>query len=213
MNQRKELTNMKMHHVQRAIWQAWTANLLIIALVSGAQADSIEGSASNDFLDLSYSRNAGLIGLNDQELTLSLFMNEENNVIPYATLSKEVLKGATPIHFNIGARIYFAALTEPDDDVAGVAFGASGRYKLPFDRIPGLGRFPISIRSSIFFAPSITTSGSGIEIIDADFVRAEIELTPLIRGFAGLRLLEFDRNSGEDRLIDSVIYGGASFTF
>ena len=205
---------MKMHHVQGAIWQAWTANLLIIALVSGAQADSIEGAFSNDFLDLSYSRNAGLIGLNDQELTLSLFMNEKNNVIAYATLSKEVLKGASPIHFNIGARIYFAALTEPDDDVVGVAFGASGRYKLPFDRIPGLGQFPISIRSSIFFAPSITTSGSGIKIIDADFVRGEIELTPLIRGFAGLRLLEFDgRSSGEDRLIDSVIYGGASFTF
>jgi len=68
---------MKMHHVQGAIWQAWTANLLIIALVSGAQADSIEGAFSNDFLDLSYSRNAGLIGLNDQELTLSLFMNEK----------------------------------------------------------------------------------------------------------------------------------------
>lgn len=204
---------MKMRHVQTAIWQGWTANLLMIVLVSVAQADSIEGSFSNDFGELVYSRDAGLIGLKDQELAIGLFLNEDNNVVPHFTLSTGVLKDKLPIQFAIGGRGYFAALTEPDDDVVGVAFGASGRYKLPFDRLPVLGQFPIHIRSSIYFAPAITTSGSDIEIIDADFVRGEIELTPTIHGFAGVRLFEFDRAPGDDTLLDSIIYGGASFTF
>lgn len=204
---------MKMHHVQRAIWQAWTANLLIIALVSGAQADSIEGSANSNFAELTYSRDADVIGLKDQALALGLLLNEDRNTTLHFTLSKEVLKDKAPIQFAIGGRVYFARLVDPDDDVVGVAFGASGRYKLPFDRIPGLGQFPIFIRSSIFFAPAVTTSGSGTEIIDADFVRGEIELTPRILAFAGLRWFKFDRNSGDTTLIDSVIYGGARFNF
>jgi hypothetical protein len=199
---------MKMRHVQTAICQGWTASLLMIVLVSVAQADSIEGSFSNDFGELVYSRDAGLIGLKDQEMAIGLFLSEDNNVVPHFTLSTEVLKGKSPIQFAISGRVYFAALTEPDDDVVGVAFGASGRYKLPI-----LGRFPLSIRSSIYFAPAITTSGSEIEIIDVDFVRGELELTPRIHGFAGLRLFEFDRDPGEDTLIDTVIYGGARFTF
>ena len=204
---------MKLRHVQAAIWQGWTANLLMIMLVSVAQADNIEGSFSNDFGELIYSRDAGLIGLKNQELAIGLFLNEDNNVVPHFTLSTEVLKDKSPIRFTVGGRAYFGVLTEPDDDVVGLAFGASARYKLPFDRFPVLERFPIHISSGIYFAPAITTSGSNIEIIDVDFVRGEIELTPRIHGFAGLRLFEFDREPGEDTLIDSVIYGGARFTF
>src|SRR5918992_5506078 len=123
---------MKMRHVRTAIWQGWTANLLMIVLVSVAQADSIEGSFSNDFGELIYSRDAGLIGLKDQELAIGLFLNEDNNVVPHFTLSTEVLKDKLPIQFAIGGRGYFLALPEPADHVGGGGFGARRRFKIPF---------------------------------------------------------------------------------
>src|ERR687896_1616284 len=123
---------MKMRHVRTAIWQGWTANLLMIVLVSVAQADSIEGSFSNDFGELIYSRDAGLIGLKDQELAIGLFLNEDNNVIPHFTLSTEVLKDKLPIQFAIGGRGYFSALTQPRHHLVGLGFGPSGRFKNPF---------------------------------------------------------------------------------
>src|ERR671914_1837251 len=125
---------MKMRHVQTAIWQGWTANLLMIVLVSVAQADSIEGSFSNDFGELIYSRDAGLIGLKDQELAIGLFLNEDNNVVPHFTLSTEVLKDKLPIQFAIGGRGYFLARTQPRDDGGGGAVGGHRRYKNTFFR-------------------------------------------------------------------------------
>src|ERR687895_1075064 len=114
---------MKMHHVQTAIWQGWTANLLMIVLVSVAQADSIEGSFSNDFGELIYSRDAGLIGLKDQELAIGLFLNEDNNVIPHFTVSTEVLKDKLPIQFAIGGGGDFLGRPQPPHAVGGGGFG------------------------------------------------------------------------------------------
>jgi hypothetical protein len=70
---------MKMRHVQTAIWQGWTANLLMIVLVSVAQADSIEGSFSNDFGELIYSRDAGSIGMKDPKRAVPTVLTSNRN--------------------------------------------------------------------------------------------------------------------------------------
>jgi hypothetical protein len=177
-----------------------------------AYGDDIEVAFSNEFAELTYARDSGLIGLKEQKLAISLLVTEANSLVAQATLFSEVLKGKAPIELNIGGRFYLAGLTEPDDDIMALAFGARGRYKLPLDQFPVINRFPLYVSSSIFFAPEITTSGTDINITDIDYVRGEIELTSTINGFVGVRLLDIDRDPGKDDIVNEL-YAGARFNF
>ncbi len=177
-----------------------------------AHGDDIEVAFSNEVAELTYARDAALFGLKQQKLAAGLLMTEDNSIVVQATLFNEVLRGKSPVEIDIGARFYLAGLTEPDDDIMALAFGARGRFKLPLDQFPVINRFALYVSSSIFFAPEITTSGTDINITDIDYVRGEIELTPTINGFVGVRKLDIDRDPGKGEIVNEL-YVGARFKF
>lgn len=184
------------------------------AVAGPAAANEVEASLGNKFGELLYTRDAAPVSLPDGDLTVAMLMTENNNLLAHATLDMEVLAEKTPVEFKIGARLYLASLVEPDDDIMGLGFGASGRFRLPFDRLPLLKRFPFYIAASIYFSPEITTSGAGVDVTDIHVIRGELELAPNILGVVGLRSLDIDRASGaQEDIVDERVYAGVRIRF
>jgi hypothetical protein len=177
-------------------------------------AGDLEVLFSNKSGEISYIRDGSFINLDDSEISVGVFMNEDNNTIPYAGLLSEVLKdkvrlAKSPLKFYLGGRLYTAFLNTPEDDVFGLAFSASLRYTIPFERIP------LHLATSIHFAPEVLTSGTNTNIFDWHVVRAEIDLTEHTTGFVGFRKFEIDRPEGvgSDRDLDEKVHLGLRFRF
>jgi len=189
----------------------WSATLCLIAgaaAINPAQADEFEVSLANKFGEVRYARDAAILGIENGGVSAGFLRTSANDSVVHGTVYTPILQGAVPVSINIGARIYLASLVEPGDDVIGVAFGASARYKLPV-----LDRWPIYIASQIFFAPEITTSSNSIDILDVHVIRGEMEVTPAIDALVGLRSLRVDRTFGDDDVVDERFYVGVRFRF
>lgn len=165
--------------------------------------NELEVLLSNKTLEGNYYRTASMFWLRDQEFTAGVFLTEENDVLLKGGFSTDVLQQKTPLDIDIGARIYLGFITEPDDDIIGLAPGIRGRYTLDM-----FEQFPISIASSIYYAPEIITSGRDIDILDVEPIRGELGLTPNIKFVAGLRVLDVG-----DKDLDNSLNLGASFKF
>jgi hypothetical protein len=165
--------------------------------------NELEVLLSNKTLEANYYRNASVFWLRDQEFTGGVFLTEDNDVLLRGGFSTDVLQKKTPLDIDIGARIYLGFITDPDDDVIGLAPGIRGRYTLDM-----FEQFPISVASSIYYAPEILTSGSDIDILDVEPIRGELGLTPNIKFIAGFRVLDVG-----DKSLDNVFDLGASFRF
>ncbi|MFU8815827.1 MAG: hypothetical protein ACNA7W_10815 [Pseudomonadales bacterium] len=179
-----------------------------LGAVAPAQADEFEISLANKFGEIRYARDGEFIGLPDGGVSVAFLTTSANESVIHGTVYTDVLEGETPLSINVGARLYMARLVEPGDDVVGLGFGASARYKLPV-----LPRWPIYLAASIFFAPEVTTSGSSTDILDVHIIRGEMELTPSIDGLIGLRSLRIDRNVGDEDVVDERLYLGVRFRF
>lgn len=165
--------------------------------------NELEVLLSNKTLEGNFYRNASMFGLRDQEFTAGVFLTEDNDVLLKGGVSTDVLQKKTPLDIDIGARIYMGFLTAPDDDVVGIGPGIRGRYTLEV-----IEEYPISLASSIYYAPEILTSGSDLDILDVEPIRAEVGLTPNIKAIAGLRVLDVG-----DQTLDNTLNLGASFRF
>ncbi len=100
---------------------------------------------------------------------------------------------------------YAALLDDPDDDVFGLAPGLEARYALPFGT-------PMAVVGNIFYAPDILTFGDADDVLDFN-VRFEVQFIPRAVGFVGYRLLDFDRDEGEDDEIVENVQLGLRFAF
>lgn len=189
----------------------WSAALCLVAVVFAArpaQADEFEISIANKFGEVRYARDAAILGIENGGLSAGFLRTSANDSLIHGTVYTPILEDMVPISFNIGARIYLASLVEPGDDIVGIAFGASARYKLPV-----LERWPIYLASQIFFAPEITTSGRSVDILDVHVIRAEMEVTDAIDALVGLRSVRVDRLLGDDDIVDERFYAGVRFRF
>ena len=104
-----------------------------------------------------------------------------------------------PLSLSIGGKAYAAFLDDPSDDVFAIAPGVEGRYALPF----GL---PAAVVANVFYAPEIITFGEADNVLDFN-VRFEVQATSRLVGFVGYRLLEFDRDDGDEDIVDHVQFG------
>jgi hypothetical protein len=189
----------------------WSAALCLVAGATAfqpAQADEFEISLANKFGEVRYAREADILGVENGGISAGFLRTSSNASVVHGTVYTPILEGAVPVSINVGARVYLASLVEPGDDIIGVAFGASARYKLPM-----LERWPIYVASQIFFAPEITTSGNSVNILDVHVIRAEMEVTPAIDALVGLRSLRVDRDFGDDDVVDERLYVGVRFRF
>jgi hypothetical protein len=171
--------------------------------VTDKRKNDLEFLLSNKTLEGNYYRTASILSLGDQEFLLGINLTEDNDVLLKGGVSTDILQEKTPLDIDIGARIYLSFVKKPDDDVNGLAAGIRGRYELKI-----FERFPIALASSVYYAPEIMTSGSNIDILDVEPIRAEVGLTSNIKAIAGLRILEIG-----DHTLDNTFNLGASFRF
>lgn len=193
--------------MQRVLTAA-AAACLFLGMSAAATAGEVDAMLSDDYLEVAYARDAAVVGLEQGRAGLGLLLTEDNTIIAHGGLDFPILRGQTPLELWAGARLYLAGLVEPGDDVMGIGFGATARYRLPV-----LRQIPMYIGASIHYAPEVTTSGAGTDILDIHVVRGEIELAENVTGLVGLRTFEVDRRPGEEEIIDEKMYVGLRVRF
>jgi hypothetical protein len=182
--------------------------LSALSLPTLSHADDLEVAFGEEFGHLEYWRDAAIVNMPEQTFGAGLLLTEPNDTMGYATLLTRVLEGYEPLDIRVGGRVVLVGLNDPDNDVIGIAFGATGRYRLPLDWFPGLRRYPVHVGARIFYAPETTTSDSGVDVLDVDIIRGEIELSPRLMGIVGVRKVSVDRRVGEDDIVDEKLYVG-----
>lgn len=181
--------------------------LLAAVVASCPGASEIEVMMSDEVGELRFTAKTERLGLRGNEASAAMFLTEENDVVLHGGAMLPVLQERTPLDFAIGGRIYLALISEPADDVIAISAGARVSYQFPFEK------WPLTVASSVFYAPEIFTSGDNINLIDWDIARAELGLTDAITGLVGFRHFELDTvGSGDRELIDEV-YGGLQVSF
>ncbi len=187
--------------------RAAKSTLLSLSLLAGGPvvaAEDLSVGLSNNFAEIDYRRDFRVGGLENSQLNAGLLMTENNTLVGRLGLAGNVFDRNSPLSLDVGARLYFVNLTNPDDDIAGVALGARLRYSLA----------PFHLSTGAYFAPEVVTSGGGTSILDFDVVRLEVDLNKRLSAFAGVRRFKVARDVGGDRkLVDNRVYVGARFDF
>lgn len=177
------------------------------AVEMAEQGAAIELALSDDYLQGRYYTGGDMLGFSGTTGHLGLYFSDNRDIIgnvgvmtkPFPLLNE--VEGLT---LSAGARGYVALLSNPNDDVVGLAPGVEARYGLPYDG------FPVAAVGNIFYSPDILTLGDANDILDLD-ARVEAEFIPDIVGFIGYREFRFDSDEGDDVKAASEIQVGARF--
>lgn len=202
--------------ISRQEWADWRDQRVGAAEMPPAEEDpfdhprQIEVEITDDALQGRFFTDGAFVGLDRNQVGAGLLLSEDRDIVGSAqVLAPGLLQRFLPdfVSLSLGARAFVALLAEPDDDIAGIAPGATARVALPF-----LENVPVAGVGEIFFAPDILTFGEADEVIDFSG-RLEVEFLERTTGFVGFRVLNFEREgSGEDSIVDSLM-GGVRFTF
>jgi hypothetical protein len=169
---------------------------------TGPRTNAVELALTEEALQATYFTDAGLVGLRGSGLALGLLLSDDRDIVASGTvLAPDVLANLVPgpLALAIGGRAYAALLDDPDDDVFGLAPGLEARYALPFGT-------PMAVVANVFYAPEILTFGESDNVFDFN-ARFEVQFTSAVVGFVGYRLLEFDRDNGDDQITDDLQFG------
>jgi hypothetical protein len=169
---------------------------------TGVRTNAVEVALSEETIQGTYFMDAGRVGLPGGGMGLSLLLSDDRDLVASGSvMAPNVLANVVPgpLSLSIGGKVYAAFLDDPSDDVLGIAPGVEGRYALPF----GL---PAAVVANVFYAPEIITFGEADNVLDFN-VRFEVQATSRVVGFVGYRLLEFDRDNGDDQIVDNVQFG------
>ncbi|MEZ5931866.1 MAG: YfaZ family outer membrane protein [Alphaproteobacteria bacterium] len=168
------------------------------------QGPAIEVSLSDDYIQGRYYTGGGLLGFDEATGHVGAYFSDNRDFIGNVGLMSDRVPLFIPgLTLSVGARGYVALLSDPDDDVVGLAPGVEGRFGLPYD-------FPIALVGNVFYSPDILTLGDAENIIDID-ARVEAEVIPDIVGFIGIREFRFDSDEGKDKKAANEIQVGARF--
>lgn len=167
---------------------------------------TIELALSEDYIQGRYYHGGGFLGVDSAEGHVGFFFSDDRDIIGNV--------GMTTVHaplfvdgltFSAGARGYIALLSNPNDDVFGIAPGVEARYAF------GQAR-PMSVVGSLFYSPNILTLGDAKNIVDFD-LRYEVQIIPSAVGFIGYRNFRFDSDEGKDKEAAENLQIGARFAF
>lgn len=205
--------------ISRQEWSEWRAQRLGTAEAEEAamaeeerfeHPNQVEVEVTNETLQGRYFTDADMVGLDGNQLGFGLLFSDDRDFVGSAqVLAPGLLDRFTPdfVELSFGARAFMALLSDPSDDIAGIAPGATARVALPF-----LEDVPLTAVGEIFFAPDILTFGEADEVIDFGG-RLEAQVLERTTGFVGFRVLNFEREgAGDDTVVDSLM-GGVRFTF
>jgi hypothetical protein len=197
-------------------WDRWrgqqaSATMPTATEEGGELNRQIEIAVTDETIRGDFSTDAGLIGLDGNRLGAGLLFSKDNDIV----LSGQLMAPGVLDQINIvpdyltlsvGGKVVAGLLADPDDDVVGIMPGAEARWLIP---LFGLQTWVVG---NIFYAPDILTFGDADDILDFS-VNYEVQFLENTAGFAGYRLLSFDRDSGgEDDIVDTLQVG-VRFTF
>jgi hypothetical protein len=166
---------------------------------------AIEVALSDDYIQGRYYTGGGILGFNNTVGHVGAYFSDNRDfIVNVGLMTERVPLFVDGLTLSAGARGYVALLSDPDDDVVGLAPGIEGRYGLPYD-------FPVAVVGNLFYSPDILTLGDAEDIIDID-ARVEAEIIPDIVGFIGYREFRFDSDIGSDKEAASEIQVGARFS-
>lgn len=172
--------------------------------------DQIELELTNETVQGRYFTDAGMVGLDGNQLSFGLLFSEDRDFIGDAQImAPGLMDDFVPdfVELSFGGRAFIALLGDPSEEVAGLAPGATARVALPF-----LEDVPLAAVGHVFFAPDILSFGEAEEVVDFGG-RVEARFLERATGFVGIRVLNFERQGGgEDTIIDGLT-GGVRFTF
>ena len=170
------------------------------------EGGALELALSDDYLQARYFTGGGLLGVDQAKGHVGLYFSDNRDIIGNVGLMSDPAPLLTDgLTFSAGARGYLAFLSDPNDDVFGLAPGAQARYALPFAH-------PVYAVGTIFFAPDILTLGDADHILDLD-LRAETQIVSNLVGFLSFREFRFDSDEGDDKKAASEFQIGARFAF
>lgn len=191
------------------------ALLLSIAALSFYSADALaqeggelRGSSaeiafSNDTLEVRYLTSGGDVGMDrSSRLSGGFFLSEDRDIVLDAGVAFPAID-AGRLTIAVGPQIYAALLDEENNDVFSITVGAQVRFLLQ----PEWG---LAIAGKAYFGPDILTFGTADSLTDLS-ARVEMEFSPRVLGFAGMRWFEFDlvEGAGEQTLMEEVFVGAA----
>ena len=200
--------------ISRSEWEGWRGQQTAAAEDDDMDLEledrQIEAAVTTETLRADFSTDAGLIGLDGNRLGAGLLFSSDNDIVLSGQLMAPGILDQINIvpeflTLSVGGKAVAGLLAEPDDDVFGVMPGAEARWLIP---LFGLNTWVVG---NIFYAPDILTFGDADEIIDFA-VNYEVQFLPQTVGFAGYRLLTFERDAGDDDIVDSIQVG-LRFTF
>lgn len=182
--------------------------LISLSLLSGGSAlaaEEVSLGLANNFAEFDYRRDFRFGDIENSKLNAGLMMTENNSLVGRIGLSGDVLGGGpnSALSLDVGGRLYFVNLTNPDDDIAGLALGARLRLSLA----------PFHLSTGAYYAPEVVTSGGGTSIFDFDIVRLDIDMNRRLGAFAGIRRFKIDSDAGDRKLVDNRVYVGARYSF
>lgn len=177
------------------------------AATFGAQAADVELELTEETLQGTYITDGAAVGLEGSDLSLGLLFSDDRDIVLNAGLmvpglgegglGEDVMPG--PITVRFGAKAFGALLADPSDDVFAVAPGAEARFAIPTG-------IPLTAVANVFYSPDILTFGNADDVLDFN-VRLEAQFVERATGFVGFRLLSFDRESGDDDIVENILVG------
>jgi EF hand len=202
--------------VSRSEWDGWrgqqaSATMPTATEEGGELNRQIEIAVTDETLRGDFSTDAGLIGLDGNRLGAGLLFSKDNDIVISGQLmAPGVLDQINVVPefltLSVGGKVMAGLLADPDDDVVGLMPGAEARWLIP---LFGLQTWVVG---NIFYAPDILSFGDADDILDFS-LNYEVQFLENTAGFAGYRLLSFDRDSGgEDDIVDTLQVG-VRFTF
>ena len=164
---------------------------------------SAEIALSNDTLEVRYLSSGGAVGMDrSSRLSGGFFLSEDRDIVLDAGVVFPAIDTGR-LTIAVGPQIYAALLDEENNDVFSVTVGAQVRFLLQ----PEWG---LAIAGKAYFGPDILTFGTADTLTDLS-ARVEMEFSPRVLGFAGMRWFEFDLidGGGEQTLMEEVFLGAA----
>jgi hypothetical protein len=191
--------------------------LLMAGLVLGASAAVAqpaqsrsrpmgELALSNDTMQLRYVASGHRVGSFRGQASGAFFLSEQRDIVLSAGMTVPVDWNTGPLTIAFGPRVYAALLQQENNDVMAVSLGTDVRFLM--NRRSGL-----AIAGHAYYAPDILTFGSADNLTDLG-ARVEINATPRMIAFAGMRWFRFDlTEGGGTRTLQKELFGGFGYRF
>ncbi|MBA3565035.1 MAG: hypothetical protein H0W33_13720 [Gammaproteobacteria bacterium] len=155
---------------------------------------------TDESIQLTYITDGGGIGVENGELQVGGFLNEQRDIVGSAALLVE----ATRLRYrrfevSFGPKAYAALLGDADEDIFSIAVGGEVRFDL-------LRRSGVDLVAQGWYAPDILTFGTGDRMYDLSGM-VELPLTERVTGFAGYRYFKVNGIIDDTVLENSVFLG------